>query len=86
MRDELYREQSVEQTIHIIKSVKVAKETVKVCDCCNKPLEQIVTYGKVIVCSVECGYEVSGNTPHIESESILDKVPKRERPDDIYGI
>lgn len=86
MRDELYRERSIEQKIQILKSVKVAKEAIKVCDCCNKPLEQIVTYGQVIVCSVECGYEVSGNKPHIESESILDEKPKRNRPDDIYGI
>ena len=86
MRDELYRERSIEQKIQILKSVKMAKEAIKVCDCCNKPLEQIVTYGQVIVCSVECGYEVSGNKPHIESESILDEKPKRKRPDDIYGI
>lgn len=86
MRDELYRRKDSEQTIDIIKSVKVAKETVAVCDCCKKPLERVVTYGQVIVCSVECGYEVSGNTPHIETKSILDDVPKRERPDDIYGI
>ena len=86
MRDELYRERSIEQKIQILKSVKMAKEAVKVCDCCNKPLEQVVTYGQVIVCSIECGYEVSGNKPHIESESILDEKPKRKRPDDIYGI
>ena len=86
MRDELYRERSIEQKIQILKSVKMAKEAIKVCDCCNKPLEQIVTYGQVIVCSIECGYEVSGNKPHIESESILDEKPKRKRPDDIYGI
>ena len=86
MRDELYRERSIEQKIQILKSVKMAKETIKVCDCCNKPIERVVTYGQVIVCSVECGYEVSGNKPHIESESILDKKPKRKRPDDIYGI
>ena len=64
----------------------MAKETVKVCDCCKKPLDIVVTYGQVIVCSLECAYEVSGNTPHVSKESILDEKPKRERPDDIYGI
>ena len=87
MRDELYRERSIEQKIQILKSVKMAKETIKVCDCCNKPLEQVVTYGQVIVCSIECGYEVSGNIPHDDNkDSILDEKPKRKRPDDIYGI
>ena len=86
MRDALYRTKDSEQTTQILESIKVAKETVDVCDCCKKPLNRVVTYGQVIVCSVECGYEVSGNTPHIESKSILDEVPKRKRPDDIYGI
>ena len=86
MRDALYRKRDSEQTIQILESVKVAKQTVAVCDCCQKPLDRVVTYGQVIVCSVECGYEVSGNTPHKAKESILDEKPKRERPDDIYGI
>lgn len=86
MRDALYRKRDSEQTIEILESVEVAKETIKVCDCCKKPLERVVTYGQVIVCSIKCGYEVSGNKPHLESDSILDKKPKRKRPDDIYGI
>ena len=87
MRNALYRKRDPEQTIQILESVKVAKELVKVCDCCRKPLERVVTYGHVILCSVECAYEASGNTPHDDSkESILDEKPKRERPDDIYGI
>ena len=86
MRNALYRKRDSEQTIKILESVKVAKEVVKVCDCCRKPIERVVTYGHVILCSVECAYEASGNTPHIETESILDEKPKRERPDDIYGI
>lgn len=86
MRDALYRKRDSEQTIQILESVKVAKETVAVCDCCKKPLDRVVTYGQVIVCSVECGYEVSGNIPHKAKESILDEKSKRKRPDDIYGI
>lgn len=76
----------------LVKDIKELKKSIKCCDQCGGDLNQVVTFGYKVVCSLECAYTISGNKLHVEQKSILDEEPEkkekavRERPKDIYGV
>jgi hypothetical protein len=79
-RRKLFLPIHVERSTYIIKDLKVARSEIGICDnCCNPLGERLVSHGTSVVCSVECGYEISNNEPHVERKSLLERQKEEQR-------
>ena len=78
-RDKLFEDRMEWDYLKTVKDTKALIKEVKICDHCDRKLDRVVTHGTNIVCSVECGYKISGNEPFIERESILEEQKRKYR-------